>query len=211
MTRVRCHLYDDDMTDRWSALQDVVHRAGGPDGRAPDDAELLDALVALHALRDELADWEPRLIDAAREEGVSWARLAPALGVTSRQAAERRYLRLAPGGGEATAEQRVQATRDRRAQDRAVDAWARENAGRLRRVAARIAGLEGLEAPARRHARQLTAALGDPDPTALLAPLTAITADLAASHPEVASELSRISAGTDRVRRDTHDDRRRSA
>ncbi|WP_130445308.1 hypothetical protein [Kribbella rubisoli] len=47
-------------------------------------------------MREWLAAWEPLLIGAAREQGVSWAELAPALGVASRQAAERRHLRLNP-------------------------------------------------------------------------------------------------------------------
>jgi len=37
------------------------------------------------------------LIGAARAAGISWAELAPAMGVTSRQAAERRYLRVRRG------------------------------------------------------------------------------------------------------------------
>src|ERR1700743_2923826 len=66
-------------------------------------AALLQALVMLRDLRAELSAWEPELITAAREAGVSWALLAPALGVTSRQAAERGYLRLpATLTGEAT-------------------------------------------------------------------------------------------------------------
>ncbi|NBH04990.1 HSP18 transcriptional regulator, partial [Amycolatopsis sp. SID8362] len=46
---------------------------------APDD--VLGALTRLRALRDQLGSWEPELIAAARAGGVSWAALAPALGV----------------------------------------------------------------------------------------------------------------------------------
>ncbi|MFE4825176.1 type III effector protein, partial [Streptomyces sp. NPDC056704] len=42
------------------------------------------------------------------------------LGVASRQAAERRYLRVRPGTPGTTGEQRVQATRNRRAADRTI-------------------------------------------------------------------------------------------
>ena len=47
-------------------------------------------------VQDRPAAWEPMLIGAARDRGVSWAAIAPVLGVASRQAAERRHLRLNP-------------------------------------------------------------------------------------------------------------------
>ena len=93
-----------------------------------DREQLLTALTGLRLLRDELAAWEPELITAARAVGASWVALAPALGVASRQAAERRYLRLQPSHtGEKTGEARVDAERGRRAGDRAVAEWARRN------------------------------------------------------------------------------------
>src|SRR5215216_4226760 len=76
----------------------VASRAGPP-GDDVTANHVLAALVLLRHLREELTEWEPQLIAAAREQGVSWAQLAPALGVGSRQAAERRYLRLRPAGG----------------------------------------------------------------------------------------------------------------
>src|SRR3954451_15992176 len=96
----------------------VAHRRLGH--QEEDETGIADALAALtllRHLREELAEWEPRLIAAARSHGASWIQLAPALGVASRQAAERRYLRLRPDDtGEATTgEQRVRAERDRRA------------------------------------------------------------------------------------------------
>jgi hypothetical protein len=86
-------------------------------------ADVLAALAKLRAVQDRLAAWEPMLIGAARDRGVSWAAIAPGLGVASRQAAERRYLRLNPHTTDQegmTGEQRVQAARDRRAGQRAV-------------------------------------------------------------------------------------------
>src|SRR5690242_17166340 len=83
---------------------------------SPD--ELLDALTTLRRVRGELAAFEPALIAAARAGGVSWQALAPALGVASRQAAERRYLRSTAAPTDelgATRDTRVQAERDRRA------------------------------------------------------------------------------------------------
>ena len=58
--------------------------------------DVLAALSQLRVVQDQLAAWEPLLIGAARDRGASWAAIAPALGVASRQAAERRYLRLNP-------------------------------------------------------------------------------------------------------------------
>src|SRR5262245_48264315 len=68
--------------------------AGGEARPAPDGPQLLIALTELRRLRDQLARWEPTLIAAARDQGVTWTDLAPALGVSSRQAAEARYLGL---------------------------------------------------------------------------------------------------------------------
>ena len=59
-------------------------------------ADVLAALAELRGVQEQLAAWEPTLIGAARDAGASWAAIAPALGVASRQAAERRYLRLNP-------------------------------------------------------------------------------------------------------------------
>jgi hypothetical protein len=115
------------------------------DRPAPEQDELLEALTALRELRDELAGWEPALIAAARLAGATWADLAPALGVSSRQAAERRFLRLQPTGDQdlRTGEERVRDERDRRAGDRAVTAWVKRNSGPLRQLAGRIGALEG--------------------------------------------------------------------
>jgi hypothetical protein len=140
-----------------------------------DAATLLAALTVLRHLRDQLSSWEPQLITAARHAGVSWIRLAPALGVTSRQAAERRYLRLRPSAtGEPTAEGRVRAERDKRAADRAVATWARDNAATLRQLAAQISTLDDLTAPAQHHANLVGKALANNDPTTLLAPMPLI-------------------------------------
>src|SRR6185503_8802608 len=132
--------------------------------------ELLDALVLLRWAQTELAGLEPVLIAAARAAGISWQALAPALGVASRQAAERRYLRSAsaptdkPG---ATRDDRVQAERDRRAAHRAVARWANDNTADLRRLAGQITALTDLGEAATDDLAQLHQALGDTDATAL--------------------------------------------
>src|SRR4051794_10581403 len=125
-----------DPADAVRRIHDVVTAARS--GTASQD-RLLAALTELRLLREELAGWEPELITAARGAGASWVALAPALGVASRQAAERRYLRLQPSDtGERTGEARVDAERDRRAGDRAVADWARRNSAILRQLPRRV-------------------------------------------------------------------------
>ena len=167
-----------------------------------DPEDLLEALVRVRALRERLTDWEPRLIDAARAAGVSWTQLAPALGVASRQAAERRYLRLNPNstGPAMTGEQRVQAARDQRASDRAVAAWARDNAADLRRLAGQVTSLDGLDHPTQASVDRIHVALGNNDSAALLAPLAEAGPGLIRDHPNLAGRISEIADRTDEVR-----------
>jgi hypothetical protein len=168
-------------------------------------ADLVDALTVLRQLRQELADWEPELITAAREQKVSWAALAPALGVTSRQAAERRYLRLRPSDtGEQTGEARVRAQRDRRAGDRAVAAWARANAAVLRQLAGQISALRGLPQHAQRHVDLVSQALAEDDPTSLLSPLADTHSHLKATHAGLADQVRSLTDQTTRIRHTTH-------
>ncbi|WP_433274133.1 hypothetical protein ACQPZF_20905 [Actinosynnema sp. CS-041913] len=152
------------------------------------EGDVLAALVLLRRLRAELAEWEPRLIAAAREQGTSWARLAPALGVASRQAAERRYLRLRADLGD-TAEGRVRAERDRRAGERAVRQWALENAESLRDLGGRVAAVDVV----------VRRALAEDDSAALVGPL-AEAADRVAD-PELAAEIRSVAEAADAARR----------
>jgi hypothetical protein len=173
------------------------HRPEHPDQDEKALEDALAALTLLRHLREELAEWEPRLIAAARAHGASWIQLAPALGVASRQAAERRYLRLRPddSGGTTTGEQRVRAERDRRAGDRAVAKWARDNAIGLRQLAALVSALDGdqnLNDDAQQHIETVTAALGDSDSASLLGPLTEAIRHLQASHPDLADRIEAV-------------------
>jgi hypothetical protein len=171
-------------------------------GKGQDQAHLLAALTVLRGLREELASWEPRLITAARDRGASWVSLAPALGVTSRQAAERRYLRLRPSPtGEATGESRVRAERDKRAGDRAVEEWARRNSAVLRQLAGQVSGLDGLSGPARRHADLVGAALADDDAATLLAPLADSQSHLRHSHAGLAEQIRSLTEQIKALRR----------
>jgi hypothetical protein len=177
------------------------------DVREGGAADVLAGLEVLRRLREEIAAWEPELITAAREQGASWARIAPALGVTSRQAAERRYLRLRPSaGGEITGEERVRATRDQRAGDRAVAGWARANSASLRRLAGQVSASAGLGADAQ---ARVDDALAADDPAALVSPLVDANAELRAAHTDLAAEIDTMSRQTDKVRRASSEERLR--
>lgn len=196
---------------RWlCALVESV-RAGAPSSDLTDGT-LLDALAQLRALRSELDVWEPELVQAARAAGVSWSALAPALGVASRQAAERRYLRTRPAGlGERTKEARVDATRDRRAGDRAVTAWARRNSATLRQLAGQVSGLPDLSAAGRRNAELVQAELARDDTATLLGPLSAMHSHLAEHHPDLAERINALAADADQQRHEAVHGRRAAA
>jgi hypothetical protein len=57
-------------------------------------SEVLTALATVAGRRDELDRAEWLLVTAARRDGATWAEVAEALGLRSRQAAEQRWLRL---------------------------------------------------------------------------------------------------------------------
>ncbi|PRX45466.1 hypothetical protein B0I33_109129 [Prauserella shujinwangii] len=188
----------------YARLRQVVRRAA--DGEELEANQVLAALDLLRRLRDDLAGWEPQLIAAARELGTSWAELAPVLGVASRQAAERRYLRLrpsAPDSAATTADERVRAERDRRAGERAVALWARANSAALRRLAGQVGALEGVADHVREHVDRVQDALGGTDAADLLPPLAGAGPHLAASHPTLAARISDVTAEAERLRRDT--------
>lgn len=184
-------------------------RPGAQDGQAGSE-EALAALLLLRELREQLAGWEPGLIEAARAAGTSWADLAHPLGVASRQAAERRYLRVRPGAPGTTGEQRVQATRSHRAAGRSITAWARENAADLRQLAGQITALTDLPARARTPVGRLVRALADNDPAGLIDPLADTHPHLESGHPDLAARIDTITQHTERVRRAGRDDHRRT-
>ncbi|MFF7443473.1 HSP18 transcriptional regulator [Streptomyces sp. NPDC008122] len=174
-------------------------------GAGPHPA--LAALLMLREVREQLGGWETGLIETARSEGASWADLAGPLGVASRQAAERRYLRLRPGKAGSTGEERVQATRDARAADRSVDAWARDNAADLRRLAGQITALTGLADDAEGAIGALNQALADNDTARLVRPLTGARAHLRPEDAELAERVDAMTRRTDQLRRAARDQR----
>ncbi|MCO1577599.1 HSP18 transcriptional regulator [Crossiella sp. SN42] len=171
---------------------------------------LLGALTALRELREELSAWEPELINAARGHGASWAALAPALGVASRQAAERRFLRLRPSAtGGLTAEGRVDAERGKRAGDRAVAAWARRNAAVLRQLAGQVSALGELGGAGQAQLDRVGHALGEDDTAKLLPSLLEAYPYLTGGHRGLAERVLAISDHVDQVRRDATEARGR--
>ncbi|MEU6278403.1 type III effector protein [Streptomyces populi] len=174
-----------------------------------DLEQALAAVLLLREVREQLARWEFGLIETAREAGASWADLARPLGVSSRQAAERRYLRVRPGEAGATKEQRVQATRGRRAADRSVASWAHDHAAALRQLAGAITALPDLPAAAAGALGDLHTALGGSDPAQLLGPLTAAGPHLRTAHADLADRVSEVGRHTREMRES--EQRQRSA
>jgi hypothetical protein len=193
------------MDNRWDGLELLED----PDALADaDSAEVLATLTTLHRLRAYFDQWEPILVDAARARGVTWAEIAPTLGLASRQAAERRYLRLKPHAADqpgTTRESRVQAARDRRSADRAVAGWARDNAAALRQLAGQITALASdttnpSSAEAGPAIARLRDALGGDDAAELIQPLAAAGPKLRKSHPSLADEITTITRTADSIR-----------
>ncbi|MFB7982899.1 HSP18 transcriptional regulator [Streptomyces vinaceus] len=196
-------------------IDQVLREARQPAGSAPEAGPAPDsgphpalaALLMLREVREQLAGWESGLIETARDRGASWADLAGPLGVASRQAAERRYLRLRPGTAGSTGEQRVQATRDSRAADRTVNAWARDNAADLRRLAGQVTALTSLPADAESAIGDLHLALTDNDAARLMRPLVATRTHLQPEDADLAERIDAMTRHADQLRQDTHDQR----
>jgi hypothetical protein len=189
-----------DDPDLAATVSAVLATVAGPD---PGADRLLGALADLRAVQAQLAALEPVLIRAARDAGASWQQIAPALGVASRQAAERRYLRLLPAAAPAdagTRDERVRAERDRRAGQRAVAQWANDNTADLRRLAGQITALSDLDTAASGDLGRLHEALGDPDAADLPALLAETQRHLRA-HPDLARQIDEVVGHTDAVRR----------
>ncbi|MFF7904002.1 type III effector protein [Streptomyces sp. NPDC007920] len=172
------------------ALREAQHET--PDAAGPGPEQALASLMLLRQVREQLAGWETGLIEIARDAGASWADLAGPLGVASRQAAERRYLRGRPGAAGTTGEQRVTATRQARAAERATTTWARANAADLRRLAGQITALAHLGPEARSAQAALHAALGAADAAELLAPLAGMRPYLDARHTGLVESLDAL-------------------
>ncbi|WP_172384148.1 type III effector protein [Streptomyces sp. MNP-20] len=172
------------------ALREAQHEPSDAADPGPDQA--LASLMLLRQVREQLAGWETGLIETARDAGASWADLAAPLGVASRQAAERRYLRGRPGAVGTTGEQRVTATRQARAAERATATWARANAADLRRLAGQITALDHLAPQAHSAQAALDAALGATDAAELITPLDNMRPYLDARHTHLVERLDAL-------------------
>ncbi|MFB6812743.1 hypothetical protein [Streptomyces sp. NPDC056387] len=167
--------------------------AGPGPGPGAGSEQASASLMLLRQVRAQLVGWETGQSATARVAGgLDRADLARPLRVASRQATDRRYLRGRPGAAATTGEQRVAATRQAGAADRATATRAHTNARRPRhrhparnnaadlcRLAGQITALGNL-APGARPARPLSHA-------ALHAPL----GDHLGDHLGVPSELPR--------------------
>ncbi|MFF4607814.1 hypothetical protein ACFY12_34375 [Streptomyces sp. NPDC001339] len=130
-------------------LDEVIERAYVSDFTSLSPTDLLAALLVIRKLRDDFTVAEGHLIEAARKKNATWARIAPALEVKSRQAAERRYLRLCGNASDAnpgrTQSERVERERDSRANQRAQRQWVEAHAAEIRALALRLAAVEDLQ------------------------------------------------------------------
>ncbi|WP_371476620.1 type III effector protein [Kitasatospora sp. NBC_00315] len=190
------------------AAQKPTPPGPGP-GRGDNPEHALAALLLLRELRTRLAAWESPLVENARAAGATWADLAHPMGVASRQAAENRYLRLRPGTDDAaTGAQRVKDIRDRRAADRAITAWARDNATDLRILAAQITALTDLPTTARPHQTRIRTALGHHDAARLITPLTDIRPHLDPDrHADLTARLDTLTTRTEQLCHDSNHNR----
>ena len=99
-----------------------------------------------------------------------------------------------------TGEQRVQAARDRRAGERAVTQWARNNAARLRRLAAQITALDDLDPATQESLDRILHALGNSDTATLLRHWPKPEQNSRTSHPTLAGQVADINVTADQLR-----------
>ena len=114
------------------------------------ETDLLAALLVRRKVLDVLAEQEVYLIEAARKKGVTWERLAGALEVGGRQAAERRYtsLRQPMDADRSSARARIEANRDSAAEQRAARHFVMVHAREIQQLAELLAAQPELEAAA---------------------------------------------------------------
>lgn len=117
----------DEAATQWQSLADHAAVLAAAYGTDAERTEPLAALHLLGTLRKSLDDAERQLLESARDQRASWAQIARSLGLSSRQAAEQRWLRLS--GGVDRDPERVRVDRQRQ---RLVDTPYGPDIGRLR-------------------------------------------------------------------------------
>lgn len=98
----RWHLYGWNSEAYYSVIRQVSvlasHLADGQQPLRDEDrlsaSEVIAAVGVVHLAREELDRLEADLLDSARVLGIPWERLAPALEVADRRAAQKRAARL---------------------------------------------------------------------------------------------------------------------
>lgn len=146
-----------DLNDIAQRYDSIVKRARETVGRDVSEPDILAALRVVRTLRDKLKEDELHLIDLARLKKVTWARIADALELSGRQAAERRRLQLSQaatrfdGSEPRTQSERVEVAREERRR-RTEREWAYANRERIRRTVIALAAIENLQERADRSA-----------------------------------------------------------
>ncbi|MEE6262007.1 hypothetical protein [Plantactinospora sonchi] len=146
---------------------------------AEGQSDPLAALQLLGEVRSGLDETERCLIEAARQTGASWARIAAALGLGSRQAAEQRWLRLSADSGRDPARSRTLRERQRSVDNRygATVAGLRATVLAVHRELSAAPGWDELH-PLARLARTTLGFARDAEGGALFALATQAVADL---------------------------------
>jgi hypothetical protein len=164
------------------ALQELaIVLAAATAEKLPGDAAL-EALPSIVGLRERLDRCELVLIESARASGASWTRVAQALGLGSRQAAEQRFLRLS---GQSTRD--TDAARTARRGQRFVDAIYGTGIAELRSAVRRALARMNLDSvwdkrfPRAALCRNSLAMAADAQPGALFALTEHVLVDLAAA------------------------------
>ncbi|MFE0382130.1 hypothetical protein ACFW1M_42765 [Streptomyces inhibens] len=125
------------------------------------ETDLLAALLVIRTLRDKLQLDEGRIIGAARTKGVTWARVATALEMRTRQSAERLYLQLRTDLDDTHGDSLNQADRVdyyRSLRDRRAEVlWADRHQGEIVALARRPADIPDLQQRADRSAKAASA------------------------------------------------------
>ncbi|MFF3860220.1 hypothetical protein [Streptomyces sp. NPDC002209] len=158
------------------------------------ETELLAALVVIRELREKLQTDEARLLGAARRKKITWARIASALGLKSRQAAERRHLQLRADLDEASGKRLKQAERvayARALRDRPDEqTWAEQQCARAAELGTELARCLTAPPPPRPEVRPAGA-----QAPATRAPLTQAPATRARGREDLIADLGEALAG----------------
>ncbi|MFE1776013.1 hypothetical protein [Streptomyces sp. NPDC059008] len=175
---------------------------------AADDAEetdLLAALLVIRTLRDKLLIDEARIIGAARTKSVTWARLADALEMRSRQSAERRYLQIRADIDDASGEpmsqsERVEFIRSQRDR-RAERLWADEHHEQIVALARQLVAVPDLQQRANRSvqaariATQAAEKAGEPHPAFVDMPWPDLLTKCLAASEDQRARRTQLTAG----------------